>query len=197
MENENCLISKAQAGDKQAFRKLVERNRQFVFSLAYDLTGDMHEAEDLMQEVFIRLFRSISGFRGEAKLSTWLYRVTCNTWTGIARSGPFRLRTYSDAIDAEAISETVMRDKRKTSNPEHCAETAFIRDHITKALDCLSPNERKAFTLKHFQELQISEISEIMNVADGTIKSLLFRAVHKLRKRLAFLRPDTDERSAV
>jgi len=76
--DEQLLIDRAQQGDRDSFRQLVERSNLYVYRLAYDLTGNRHDAEDVSQEVFIRAYRSLAGFRREAKWSTWLYRITVN-----------------------------------------------------------------------------------------------------------------------
>ena len=181
MEDESRLVRLAQGGDMNAFRELVERHKKSIFYLAYDLTGNIHDAEDLSQETFIKLYRSLSSFRGEAALGTFLYRVTVNRWIEIKRTLKHKMMKQYESIDEKhSILDELAAE---TSNSE--TEASQIRAQVESLLGELSPGERSAFTLRHYHDHSIAEIGRIMNVSTGTVKSTLFRAVKKLRERLS------------
>ena len=166
------------------FRNLVERHQRTLYALAFDLTGNHHDAEDLSQEVFIKAYRNHSGFRGEAQTSTWLYRIAVNTYLNRQRKKALRFRQlWGDFGDQHASSEA-------TPKPDVDAEANGIQRHIAQALETLSPKERTAFVLRHYQDLTLADVAGAMDVAEGTVKSLLYRATRKLRKALAFYRND-------
>ena len=166
------------------FHELVEQYKRPLFALAYDLTGNHHDAEDLSQEVFIKAFRGVADFRGEAQVYSWLYRIAVNTYLNKRRKKALRFRQLWD--DFSQISHT---DDAK-SEPDRQAEADVMRRHVETALKKLSPRERSAFVLRHYQDLSLKEVAALMEVAEGTVKSLLFRATQKLRTALAFYRED-------
>lgn len=182
------LVRRAREGDLAAFRTIVDQNKLAVFRLAYDLTGNRHDAEDISQEVFVKAYRSLDRFRGEAKLSSWLYRITVNashdhrsrkTWSTMRPDGQL-----------EESDETPMFHGHPGDNPEAAAEGNVIQGHIEAALERLTPRERTIFTLRHYQDLSLREIAGILKISEGTVKSMLFRALKRLQKELQFYRKD-------
>ncbi len=182
MNNESELIEQARGGKVAAFRELVEQNKRNVYSLAYDLTGNREDAEDISQEVFIKAFRSLSKFRGDSKFGTWLYRITVNTCYSLKRN-----KSYS-SIQTEEDMEDVPGSENNTSgnNPERSTESGFIKANIEKALQKLSAREKSVFILRNFKELPFDDIVDILKLRPGTVRSLNFRAIKKLRKELSF-----------
>ncbi|HYQ87104.1 MAG TPA: sigma-70 family RNA polymerase sigma factor [Bacteroidota bacterium] len=199
MTDEQLLIDRAQQGDREAFRQLVERSNVDVYRLAYDMTRNHHDAEDLSQEVFIRAYRSLTRFRREAKWSTWLYRITVNLCLD-HRDKQSRKRMeyrddtgYEDTADGSAHPDA--RSSRAasspvTSSPDRETESVMIQQHIEQALNRLPVQERAVFSLRHYHDLPLKEIAEMMNIAEGTVKSHLFRALQRLRRELAFYKKD-------
>jgi RNA polymerase sigma-70 factor (ECF subfamily) len=185
--DEKLLINRAQGGDMDAFRELVERSKIATYRLAYDLTGNRHDAEDLSQEVYVRAFRSLKAFRGDAKWSTWLYRITVNICYDHRRSHLKKGLEYRDDLEGNDI---MTPHARGTSNPESSVEAGMIQGHIESALTALSPQERSVFVLRHYHHLQLKEIAETLKIAEGSVKSYLFRAIKRLQKQLEFYRPD-------
>ena len=164
-----------------SFQGVVEQHKRSLYALAYDLTGSHHDAEDLSQEVFLKAYRARHRFRGEAQLSTWLYRITVNTYLNQRRKKVLRFRTlWDDFSDTPRPAEATDRQ----------AEASAMRAHVEAALAQLSPRERSAFVLRHYHEMPLKEIAATMEISDGTVKSLLFRAARKLRTALAFYRED-------
>jgi RNA polymerase sigma-70 factor, ECF subfamily len=186
MDDERDLIARAGDGDSEAFRKLVETHRGFVFNLSYDLTGQFQDAEDLSQEVFIRMFRSLKSFRGDSKLTSWLYTVATNTWIEHARTGRFKMQKRLSPLDDDTAN-SLEHSGTLTVDPERSTESSLIRDHIQRALSILSPRERAVFALRFFHDLKLGEIAGTLGITEGAVKTHVFKAVRKMRKKLSFL----------
>jgi RNA polymerase sigma-70 factor (ECF subfamily) len=172
------------AGPEIDFSTLVEANKKRVYYLALDLTGNHHDAEDLAQDVFVKALRHLDSFRGDAKVFTWLYRITVNTHLNRRRKKALR---YMQLKEDFARTED---DSGALPDADDRAERSQMQKHIEASLDVLSPRERSAFVLKHFHDLTIKDTAAAMDVAQGTIKSLLYRATRKLREELAFYRDE-------
>ena len=166
------------------FRDLVEQYKRPLYALAYDLTGNHHDAEDLSQDVFVKAYRGMADFRGEAQVYSWLYRIAVNTYLNKRRKKALRFRQLWDDFSQTPPGHGGER------GPDQHAEADRMRRHVDAALKGLSPRERSAFVLRHYQDLSLKEVSTVMEVAEGTVKSLLFRAVKKLQRSLAFYRED-------
>jgi RNA polymerase sigma-70 factor (ECF subfamily) len=182
MEEEKKIIDRVQSGDQLAFKQIVELNKKMVYYLAYDLTGNHQDAEDLSQEVFIKMFKSISKFRGEAKLSTWLKKITVNLYIDMKRSKLYKSFNMQYPIEDK---EFEINSNQSLSNPDNNMDIKMLSAKVEFSLHKLSPKEKSIFIMRHFQEMTIAEISDSMNIAVGTVKSLLFRAVQKLQQNLA------------
>lgn len=167
-----------------SFRTLVERHKKRVYYLALDLTGNHHDAEDLSQEVFIKAHRNLDTFRGDASFFSWLYRIAVNTYLNKRRKKAVRCMTLWDDF------EHVTQGAGASSGPDKDAERSTMQHHIDAALEALSDRERSAFVLKHYHGYKIREIADMLDVADGTIKSMLYRATRKLRDELDFYRDE-------
>lgn len=166
------------------FHDLVEQYKRSLYTLTYDLTGNHHDAEDLSQEVFIKAYRGYAGFRGEAQVYSWLYRIAVNTYLNKRRKKALRFRQLWDDFSRAPSHDPPQPE------PDRHAEADAIRRHVERALMGLSPRERSAFVLRHYQELSLKEVADVMDIAEGTVKSLLFRATKKLRTTLAFYKED-------
>jgi RNA polymerase sigma-70 factor (ECF subfamily) len=167
-----------------SFRTLVEQHKKRVYYLALDLTGHHHDAEDLSQEVFIKAHRNLDAFRGEASFFSWLYRITVNTYLNKKRKKAVRYMTLWDDF------EHITQGAGAPSGPDAETERSAMQAHIDASLDVLSENERSAFVLKHYHGYKIREVAAMMDVAEGTIKSHLYRATRKLRDELDFYRDE-------
>jgi RNA polymerase sigma-70 factor (ECF subfamily) len=184
---EHILVQRAREGDAEAFRELVERSMRIIYRLSFDLTGNRQDAEDLSQEVFVKAQRSLRNFRGSAKWTTWLYRITVNTSIDMKKSNKYSSVEYDDGI------ETAGRDARashRPAGPDRLTDGVMIQEQIEKALGRLSPNERSVFVLRHYHDLPLRQIAETLDVAEGTVKSHLFRAVQRLQKELLMYKKD-------
>ena len=188
MTDEHLLIDRAKQGDLQAFRELFENSKRTVYRLAYDMTGNRHDAEDLSQDVFVKAYRSLPGFRGDAKWSTWLHRITVNTCLDHRKSSKPNSMEFNDEI--EHHTHTATPEHHETILPDRAVQSTMIQQHIQRALDCLTPRQRSVFVLRHYNDLSLKQIAETLEVAEGTVKTLLFRAVQRLQKELSFYKKD-------
>ena len=185
VENERVLVDRIYSGDSAAFQELVERHKKKIYYLAYDITGNHHDAEDVTQEVFIKVFRAIKTFRRDAKMSSWLYQITVNTSIDFLRKASSKSKRMMDKLANINIQDKLPGSGIYTENPEQSAEASIIQSHISHALHKISPKERSVFVMRHYNDLNIKEIAEILDVSIGTVKALLFRAIRKLRKELS------------
>ena len=181
---EQSLIENVQRGEMAAFQELVEKYKHKVFYMALDMTGNHHDAEDLSQEVFMKVFTAIKDFRGEAKLSSWLYRIAMNTCIDKTR------RKHLKLVD---IDERVYEQATTARNPEQQLHARATQDQIEQALQKLPPRQRLIFTMRHYNELMLKEIAESLRISEGTVKAQLFRAIQRLQKELGALHPRQDE----
>lgn len=184
-DDDRGWIEGLQTGDREVFRAFVDRYKHQVYALAYDLTGNHHDAEDVSQEVFVRVHRSIGRFRGDAKLSSWLHRITVNANIDRVR------RKRPDLMDHEGLErEHAASERADRGDVAHEAAMSIAAEHVEKALDDLPDQQRTVFVLRHYHDLPLREIAESLGVTDGTVKSSLFRAVRTLRERLSCYRAD-------
>ena len=190
MNQEVMLVERARQGEKTAFRELVERYKKRIYYLCFDLTGNHHDAEDLSQEVFIKAYRSLANFRGDAKFSSWLYRIAVNTCISQSRKKSYAAMTLQENFEQEASERRSSDEDSFGLNPEKSAEAGLMQQHIEAALQQLTPRERSIFVLRHYHDLPLKEISETLKITLGTVKSMHFRAMRRLRKELAFYRQE-------
>jgi RNA polymerase sigma-70 factor (ECF subfamily) len=182
------LIKQAVEGDRNAFREIVEDNKKKIFYFAYDLTGSLQDAEDLSQEVFIKAFRSLQTFKGEASISTWLYRITLNAFLDLKRKKSYEMERYQDPLNEQLAAESLIRGNPSAGNPEVYAESYQIQMHIEHALEHLSPRERSVFVMRYYNGMSGKAVGELLHISEGTVKSLLSRAIKKMQKALGFYR---------
>lgn len=190
MTDERVLVRKLQDGDPAAFRELVECYKQQVYYTAYDLSGNHHDAEDISQEVFIKAFRGIGRFRSDARLGSWLHRITLNAYIDSRRKKARKMVTTVDKkgnTDFDPVESAV--DER-AADPERAAASVRMAEHIDRALEHLSEQERVVFVMRHYHDMPLKDISRSLKIAEGTVKSLLFRSIRKLRGRLSYYRDE-------
>lgn len=178
-----------QSMESASIGDIIERYQRQVYYLALDLCGNHDDAEDLAQDVFVKVYHSLASFRGDAKLSSWMYRITVNTFIDKSRKKSFAASKVNENYDDER-SYYNDASRNRSLSPEDKAASELIRKHVDAALDVLSPQERSVFVLRHYNNRTLKEIAEILGNSEGSVKSLLFRAVQKLRKSLAFYRKE-------
>jgi RNA polymerase sigma-70 factor, ECF subfamily len=175
-------VALARDGDAEAFRSLVERYSRYVFSVAYRLTGSVEDAEDVVQNAFLKAHRQLSRFEARADFKTWLHRITVNCAIDLIRSRRHR-EIGHDPVDLEG-------GHQRDGSPEHLPGpdrlmlSAEIRDRLQEGLTQLTPSERAAFTLRHVEGLSIREVAATMGLKTEAAKNSIFRAVRKMRLAL-------------
>ena len=179
-----AVLARARQGDEDAFRVLVEQHSRSVFRLAYRMTGNEQDAEDVVQESFLRAYKQLGRFEARANFGTWIYRITANCCVDLMRSRHAR-RDQSRGESLDAVEELPPAD---VPGPERLAASAEIEQRVQAALGELSPLERAAFTLRHYEGRSIDEISTVLGLGTSAAKHSVFRAVKKLRAALAPLR---------
>ena len=182
--DEDAIIEGMTRGDQRAFRELVERFKKKVFYLALDMAGNPVDAEDISQEVFLKVYRSFGTFRKGAKLGSWLYRITYNASIDhLRRKGAAPEAMADEIIESSAGSDAGL-PRRGPADPAAALESRQLQDRIAYALDKVSPQEKAVFVLRHYEDLQLKDIALSLGLSVGSVKSYLFRAVRKLQKEL-------------
>lgn len=180
---ERAAVLRAKAGDRDAFREIVEAHARQVFALAYRMTGNEQDAEDVVQETFLKAYRGLGRFRGASEVSTWLHRIAANCAVDLLRRRRDARETAplpGEDAPAEAVQEA--------AGPEEAAYGAEITGRMRTSLGRLSKMERIAFTLRHFEGRSIAEIARVLGLRSGATRHCVFRAVAKLREDLSPLR---------
>jgi RNA polymerase sigma-70 factor, ECF subfamily len=176
-----AVLARARQGDSEAFRALVERHSSSAFRLAYRITRNEQDAEDVVQESFLRAYKQLGRFESRANFGTWLYRIVANCSVDLMRARQAR----HDMTRSESLDEAVELPEHEAPGPDRLAQSAEIQQRVRDALRGLSPLERAAFTLRHHEGRSIDEISRILGLGTSAAKHSVFRAVRKLRAALA------------
>ena len=181
-QTDAATVALARDGDSEAFRALVERHSRAVFRLAHRMTGSAQDAEDVVQETFLKAYRQLSRFESRANFSTWLHRIAVNCSIDLIRSRPHR-----EAGHDEADLDQLGRDEGGHAgqpSPERLMLSTEVQDRVTTAMSTLSTMERAAFALRHFEGQSIEEISQALGLKANATKHSIFRAVKKMRVAL-------------
>lgn len=179
--DEQPLVDLARAGDRNAFRQLVERHSPVVFRIAWRITGDEALAEDAVQEAFVNAWRRLDRFRGDARFGTWMHRITVNAALGLVRK---RTRRREENLEDNEMDAVMNTQSAKDPQPDQVMQQHDLGEATRVAMAGLSDMERGAFLLRHFEEMSIREIGQAMDMNEGAVKQALFRAVRKMRVTL-------------
>ncbi len=190
-EDESRVIREAQAGNLAAFERLIRNYDRQVLRLARSLVGTAEEAEDVYQEVFVRVYRNLSRFRFESQFSTWLYRIVVNYCFNHNRKRKHRGRWVpldgSPDEEGESWERTV---KGQATDPEAVALNRELGQALEVAVGQLSEKQRAVFVLRHYEGYQLKDIAKILRCSEGTVKNHLFRATQKMQRLLQeFVQP--------
>jgi RNA polymerase sigma-70 factor (ECF subfamily) len=177
------FVTRARSGDSDAFRVLVERHSRCLFRLAYRMTGNQQDAEDVVQESFLRAYRQLARFDERASFGTWLYRIAANCSLDMVRARKRRSEHQAADPDGEAI-DLALALPSTDPTPDRMALSGEVRERVQQAMNDLSPTERTAFVLRHYEGMCIEEVSRVLECAPGAAKHSVFRAVQKLRRSL-------------
>jgi RNA polymerase sigma-70 factor, ECF subfamily len=184
-QDDIALVRRCQKGDALAFEQLVIKYRSKVFSMIYGMVQNEQDAWDLAQEGFIKAWRSIHRFKGQASFYTWLYRIVTNVAIdSLRRKGFKKTAEFDDYIAANEVEPGSKTVPTPDPMPHHGLEREEIRQRIEQAISKLSPEHRAVIVMKEIEELQYNEIAEALGCSIGTVMSRLFYARKKLQTLL-------------
>lgn len=179
--DEKRLILKIKNNDRSAFKQLFEHYKDYVFNICYRMSNNPEEAEDVSQEVFIKIYRSINDFRGEAKLSSWIYRIAVNTCLKKERR---------KKLERWISLEFLLQDKQSyravcsEETPEQRLQNSEIEQIVQQAIRQLPARQKTAIVLQRYENLTYEEIARVMVISHSAVESLLHRAKQNLTKKL-------------
>jgi RNA polymerase sigma factor (sigma-70 family) len=183
--DEAQLISAIRSGDQESFRFLVEKYQDNIIRTSKGFVHSRDDAEDIAQEVFIEVFKSVNKFRGESELSTWIYRIAVNKSLNFLKSASRRkFLSFFDYTDSENIA---LRNDPVASSDYYADEElnkSEQSEEVMKAIDRLPAKQRTAFILNKYDDLTYQEIANVMHTTVSAVESLLFRAKKSLQKKL-------------
>ena len=185
-ESDAVAVERTLAGDRDAFRVLVERHSHNVFRLAYRMTGNRPDAEEVVQEAFLRAYQKLGKFEARANFGTWVYRIAANYAIDRMRQRKKEEARKVEPVIYEEGTEndpvTLVQDAAPT--PERLAHNIELRKQMKIALAALSHSERTAFVMRHWEGCAIEEIAAVLKSSSSAAKNAVFRAVQKLRLAL-------------
>jgi RNA polymerase sigma-70 factor (ECF subfamily) len=180
-------VEQTLAGERDAYRVLVERYSLNLYRLAYRMTGNSHDAEEVVQEAFLRGYQKLGQFAGNSNFGTWVYRIAANyaidriRQRNVEESRQARpSKPMEDGLEVDPM--TTVRDL--SASPERLASSAELAAKMKEALDALTPAERTAIVMRHWEGCAIEEIAAVLKSNSNATKNTVFRAVSKLRKAL-------------
>jgi RNA polymerase sigma-70 factor (ECF subfamily) len=172
----------AEGSDSDSFRALVVEHSPMVFRLAYRMTGNVSDAEDVVQETFLKAHRSLGGFDERARFGTWIYRIAVNAAIDLIRRRGRPTAARRTGEDGPPVVETIASTDPL---PDRLAMSGQIERSVAAAMSQLSARERAAFVLRHMEGMPIERIAKILKIGPNAVKQTVFRAVQKLRRELA------------
>lgn len=187
--DEKELVRKAQQGDIDAYDVLVRRYQGKVYALVYNMTGNKEDAEDRVQDVFIKAFYSIKNFKGQSSFYTWLYRIAVNRTINFLKTRKNRYAMSLNDMDAGAERDPAYVELRSRESPIRDVSLLELQDKLNKALQTLSNNHRMVVVLHDIQGVPHEEIARMIGCSQGTVRSRLFYARQQLQKELKDFAP--------
>jgi len=196
--HEAKLLERLKRRDEAAFNELVQLYQAKVFRLVFRMIGDRGEAEDLSQEVFVTVFKSIDGFRGDSKLSTWLYRVATNHCKNrikyLSRRARGGKRELDEIADRDALDSVSMSTSAYMPRPDELALARQTETIIQRALGELDEDQRELVVLRDIENMTYEDIQRVTGLPEGTVKSRLHRSRLALQKRILELQSESGQK---
>src|SRR5215216_3443979 len=176
--SDEIIVERALSGDAEAFGEIVRRWERRIFALTYGLLGCEEDARDATQETFLAAFRKLRGFRGEAKVSSWLHRIAINQCISRQRRAKVRSESTLEEDDADSLATPF------SHSPAHVAEGRQETVAVRRAINSLPIELRQVVVMKEFEELTFREIDDALDLPLSTVKSRLYTALKQLQMRL-------------
>ena len=181
-DRDRAAVASARDGNSDAFRSLVERHSRYVFNVAYRLTANAPDAEDVVQTTFLRAYQQLSRFEARADFRTWLHRIAVNCSIDLIRSR--RHREFGHDPEDLEYESAASADYGAAPGPDRLLLSNEIRDRVSAGMSQLTASERLAFTLRHVEGLPIRDVALKMGLKSEAAKNSIFRAVRKMRTAL-------------
>lgn len=190
------VVAQVLAGDKDQFRLLVERHSRSIYRVAYRMTGDPQDSEEIVQETFLRAYKSLDHFELRANFGTWLYRIAINRALDFLSARKARMQnkdTYQIVDEPDSQDSRQIQLPTPGPGPDRLLISGEIKKKVALAMQLLTPAERVAFTMRHMEGQSIEEISMALNLKVSAAKNCVFRAVQKIRQQLKPLATPASE----
>ena len=184
--NDHSIVRSVLAGDKEAYGALVRAHSAAVFRVAFRITGNEADAEEVVQESFLRGYQRLDSYQGQAAFGTWIYRIAVNC--ALNRIGKSDIEADFRHGDEDDPEQKTVQVASRDADPERAVLSAEINEAQRLAMQRLTGTEKSAFILRHLEDRSTNEIAEILKIAPNAAKQAVFRAVQKLRRELAPLR---------
>ncbi len=175
--DDNILIDKFLKGDERAFSLLINKYKRKIYLTAYRLLGNHEDANDIVQEVIIKIYQELKNFRRESSIYTWIYRITTNLSLNALRRKKIR-----QFFDYDELEEWFFKDEKQS--PEVNFRENELSNKLQSAIDKLPEKQKRVFVLRYYDNLTYEEISEILGTSVGALKANYFHAINKLQKEL-------------
>jgi len=182
-----AVVAQVLAGDKDAFRVLVERQSRSIFRVVYRMTGDQQDSEELVQETFLRAYKSLERFELRSNFSTWLYRIAVNRTLDFLNARKAQMLAkdgYQIAYNPDPDEGREIQLASPAAGPDRLLLGAEAKQQVAQAMKLLTAVERVAFTMRHMEGRSIEEIGQALDLKTSAAKNSVFRAVQKLRQHL-------------
>lgn len=183
-DTDEVLVARAQSGDTSAFDQLVVRYSPRLYGMIYHMTSNKEDANDLTQDVFAKAYRSLRRFRGRSSFYTWIYAIGTNMTLNFLKKRNRRAAWSLDNLDSGIQNDEAMVDLAHAANPRHQSDLNELQKKLNEALQSLSNRHRAVVTMFDIQGIPHAEISKILKVSEGTVRSRLFYAHRQLQGHL-------------
>jgi len=183
-DEDQALVSRAQAGDATAFDDLVVKYSPRLYCLIYNMTSNHEDTNDMLQDVFAKAYRAIKGFRGKSSFYTWIHTIAVNMTLNFLKKRGRRYNLSLDDIDASIQNDKEFIELTSTTSPVREADLGELQRRLNEAMMKLSDEHRAVVTMFHIQGMPHAEISKILGVSEGTVRSRLFYANRQLQTYL-------------
>ena len=183
-DEDQALVTRAQAGDAAAFDDLVVKYSPRLYGLVYNMTSNHEDTNDMLQDVFAKAYRAIKGFRGKSSFYTWIHTIAVNMTLNFLKKRGRRYHLSLDDVDASVQNDKEFIELTSTTSPVREADLDELQQRLNEAMMKLSEEHRAVVTMFHIQGMPHAEISKILNVSEGTVRSRLFYANRQLQNYL-------------
>jgi len=183
-DEDQPLVARAQSGDATAFDELVVKYSPRLYGLIYNMTSNHEDTNDMLQDVFAKAYRAIKGFRGKSSFYTWIHTIAVNMTLNFLKKRGRRYHLSLDDVDASIQHDKEFIELTSTSSPVREADLTELQRRLNEAMMKLSDEHRAVVTMFHIQGMPHAEISKILGVSEGTVRSRLFYANRQLQNYL-------------